>query len=96
MRWMVLGVLVLASGAQAETITFEADGEARFIRCVDMFGTASCEMIFPSDRPDTYYACVALDPADQPLASTTGMPGVGVLFQDLDAKLVDRVVCQGL
>jgi hypothetical protein len=91
-------VLALAGGqAGAETITFEADGEVVFIRCVDSFTTASCEMIFPPGTSPNAYLCLALDNAGQAIAAVAA-PGFvapsGVRFPSMPIAQIASVRCR--
>jgi hypothetical protein len=94
--FQTLLLMALACPASAQTISFEADGEARFIRCTDVYGTASCEMIFDATATDHVFTCVALDDGGAPKASANAIPGAGPTYNDLDASTVARVVCQKL
>lgn len=94
-RSALAALLVLAPVlAVAEPLVFEADDGARFIRCTDLFGTASCEVLLDAGAP--YYECVALDASGDPLAAATAMVGIPVTFNQLDAALVAEVVCRPL
>jgi len=91
----LLGFLLLfaATGAQGETITFEADNTVKFIRCVDFVGGAKCEFIAPVS--DATYVCIALDADDEPLASEATYAAMGqVVFLSLDHTKVVRIVCR--
>jgi hypothetical protein len=90
-RFVILAMFCYANPILAETITIEADDGADFIRCVDMFGIASCEMIFES--VDKYYNCIAIDATGSPIATGVGS-GSSVLFQDLDHTRVADVKCR--
>ena len=85
-------IAALASPAGSETITFEADSAVRFVRCVDLMGMASCELIIPAG--EALYSCIALDDADTPLGVAQVFSGLPAMFQQLDATLIDHVTCQ--
>ena len=86
-------LLLAASAALGETITFEADGLVKFIRCTQSFAGANCEFIAPAGYG--FLNCVALDSENQPLASDTAMGSLGqVIFRELDSTAVAHVICR--
>lgn len=92
MMRLAVALALLAGATQAETITFEADSEARFVRCVEFFGDASCELIMPQGQE--LYTCVALDGSNEPLGVAQIFSGLPAIYTDLEADLIDRVACQ--
>jgi hypothetical protein len=89
-----IAVLALASPAAAsDSVTITADKGLHFIRCTDMFGTASCEFI--ADPPSGMLTCIALNAEDKPIASAVGFAQSGsVLFPNLPAPSVARLICR--
>lgn len=88
---LIAGMVLSAPPLAAEQITIETNDNVMFIRCVDQFGFAQCEMIFESN--DEYYDCIAFDAGGKPLATGTGNGG-SVMFSELDAALVADVKCR--
>lgn len=88
---LIAGLVLSATPVAAEQITIETNDNAMFIRCVDQYGFAQCEMIFESK--DEYYDCIAFDGDGKPLATGTGQGG-SVIFAELDATLVADVKCR--
>jgi hypothetical protein len=74
-----------------DTITIEAADGFRFLRCVDMYGDASCEFIAQGDVP---LRCVALDESGEPLAASTALPSMSMaIFSEVPAENIANVVC---
>ena len=88
---LIAGLVLSATPLVAEQITIETNDNVMFIRCVDQFGFAQCEMIFEFN--DEYYDCIAFDADGKPLATGTGQGG-SVTFPELDASLVADVKCR--
>ena len=87
-------LVTLAQPATAQTsITVQADAGFRFIRCTDMFGTASCE--FLSDQTDGLLRCVAFDAAQTPLATANTFANMAqAMFPNLDHRTIATVICR--
>jgi len=74
-----------------DTITITAADGFRFIRCVDMFGTASCEFIASGTDP---MRCVALDAQGEPIATAPAFPSMSAAsFVDVDAATIATMIC---
>jgi hypothetical protein len=87
----VLATALSTSMLLAAPFTIQTDDEVLFIRCTDMFGTASCEAIFPD--LDEVYRCIALDVEGKPLAVTAAIGG-SLMYADLNASLVADIKCR--
>lgn len=82
-----------AAHAEAQGITITAADGFMFIRCVDMFGSASCEYLV-DDRTGVLN-CVAFDADSRPIASQMSLANTGqVDFIDLDFTRVRDVICR--
>lgn len=84
-------LLISATQAQGETVTLEMDDGAMFIRCVDLGGTASCEMVFADNS--RMYSCIAFDGDGKPIATGNGI-STQVLFADIDNSIIADVKCR--
>ena len=79
--------------AAAQPIVIDAEEGFLHVRCIDMFGSASCE--FLTAGRDGMLNCVAFDRSDRPLAVSPAFTSSGnVLFGELDASRIDRVICR--
>ncbi len=76
---VIAGLVLSATPIAAEQITIETNDNVMFIRCVDQFGFAQCEMIFESN--DELYDCIAFNADGKPLATGTGNGG-SVMFSN--------------
>lgn len=84
-------IFVFASSVSAGTLSIEVDDSALFIRCVDMFGSAQCDMVFEDNAK--YYDCIAITAEGKPIATGIGNGG-NVTFPALDAAAVTDVKCR--
>ena len=91
MRMMLMGAVIAAGSAAAETRTIEIENDARFIRCADAANFAICEMIFAD--AEKYHRCVAFDQKEQPIAVASGS-GNDVMYRDVKAAQITDVVCE--
>lgn len=85
-------VALLACGVSAAPIEIEFVDNARFLRCTDAFGHASCEVLLA--EPENVSTCVAFDSSDEPIALTSPLPNGALLFQHLDYTTVATVRCR--
>lgn len=95
MRHLILAAaLACATTATAQdSITVEATDGFRFIRCVGMFGNASCEYLSASNEP--YLRCVAFDADGEPLGVTISVVDAGSAdFIDLSPDEIETVICE--
>lgn len=104
MRQFLAAALLLASPSAALACSNIADDaerlacyDARYsavtmIRCVDLFGHASCEVLSP--EPGDLVSCVAFNGAGEPIARGMGTGGSGVVLNGLDASNVDHMDCE--
>ena len=94
MRYLIaFPFLFCAHGAAAQERTLTLDGDTRFLRCTDLSGTASCELLY-SDDADDMYQCIAFDPDGEPIAATAVFSGMPVMFRDLSATDIADVACK--
>jgi hypothetical protein len=79
--------------ANAETVTFQADGEILVVRGFDSpLGVVQFDILGSKDGT---VLCVAMNEAGQPIATTTGFAEIGyVAFMALKFEEIDRVVCR--
>ena len=84
-------ILFSAPPAIAGTLSIEVDDSALFIRCVDMFGSAQCDMVL--EDGNKYYDCIAINAEGKPIATGIGNGG-NVTFPALDAAVVTDVKCR--
>lgn len=87
----IAGLVLSATQLGAGQIIIETNDNVMFIRCIDNYGLAQCEMIFESNNE--YYDCIAFDSDGRPRATGIGTGG-SVTFQELDAALVADVQCR--
>lgn len=84
-------IFVFASSVSAGTLSIEVDDSALFIRCVDMFGSAQCDMVF--EDSSKYYNCIAINAEGKPIATGIGNGG-SVTFPALETAVVADVKCR--
>ena len=91
--WIIALLSVSASAVPAQTVTFEADGDAKMIRCYEKRGDAVCEMVVPANV--MMFSCIALDAQGEPIASAAMLGNLPTVdFPNLDTSRIDNVLCR--
>lgn len=75
----------------ADSICIEAKDGFKWLRCVDMFGSANCEFL---TNGDDILRCVAFDASDEPIAAVNAFAASSsAMFQDVKASDIKNVIC---
>lgn len=93
-RFYFFSVVILTplSALAQDNITIEATDGFRFVRCVDAFGSASCEFIA---EPGSPVRCVAFNADGDPIAVVPTFPEMGTAtFADINANDVADMICE--
>lgn len=92
MKHIILAsTFVFSVPASAVAFSIEFDDSALFIRCIDMYGSAQCDMVF--EDSSKYYNCIAINAEGKPIATGIGNGG-SVTFPALETAVVADVKCR--